>query len=249
MDFPQNAWWACDKADSTGPRAKAGRCVRCPESLDPPGERIGTVPSGRHSPTALGHHHDAMRRGDDVTHALHLRAFSPPPATTGSAMDATYYGWHTRGGHVHEPGLVSRPCGARRGVSAGGTVNRGRRRCVDAPGDLDALLNGADAQPPRSSARALGYGTLAIALVVVITGLAAATGASFGRGTPLPLAAQPRGMSDGSGRPVATSPAPTAPAEPSSPLRRRPTRLPPRPPESVLLRFGCSRTRVRWGAS
>lgn len=131
-------------------------------------------------------------------------------------MDATYYGWHTRGGHVHEPGWYPDPAGAP-GRFRWWDGQSWTQEVRDAPGDLDALLNGADAQPPRSSARALGYGTLAIALVVVITGLAAATGASFGRGTPLPLAAQPRGMSDGSGRPVATSPAPAAPAEPASP--------------------------------
>lgn len=51
---------------------------------------------------------------------------------------------------------------------------------------LDAILDADASAPPPRPARILGYGTLSVALIAVVLGLATAAGATFGRG-PLAL--------------------------------------------------------------
>ena len=106
---------------------------------------------------------------------------------------------------MHEPGWYPDPAGAP-GRYRWWDGQSWTREVRDAPVGLDDLFSGAGADRPRSPARVLGYGTLVIALVVVITGLATATGATFGRTTPLPMNATPRGASGSSPSPVTSPP-------------------------------------------
>lgn len=125
---------------------------------------------------------------------------------------------------MHEPGWYPDPAGTQGRLRWwDGQQWTGEVR-DDPHSGLDAILDAEGAPTPPRPARILGYGTLSIALVAVVLGLASAAGATFGRGAgPLPINPPINATPTAH---VTTSAAATAPSATPSPTAPEPTPAP-----------------------